>query len=164
MTKDELTTQSPEDIRLQKCRSSLIASGGAMMLFALWTVLRTIVQIDAQVSYRGNSEALRPMVTAIYAVCVIDLILKLYVGMSARVEGMGREKKRPYFVLGIIIIIISLFSIEYMILEFPAEVKIYGLLVPIITMAVDVTALYAALDLVISAVRVRKLEQEMGRA
>ena len=165
MTKQELTIQSPEDISLQKYKSSLIASGGAMVLFAIWTVLRSVVQLDAILTSRADSAALMPMVSALISLSVIDLFLKIYVGMSARQEGLGRKKKRPYLTLGIIIAAVSVVSVLYMLFfEFPEAVRLYGLIVPIVTMAVEVTVLYASLDLVISARKVRKLEKEMGRA
>ncbi len=162
MTKEELTIQSPKDISLQKCRSSLIASGGAMVLFALWTVLRSIVQID-QLNNIANSEALKPLITTVLVMSLIDLVLKLYVGLSARVEGFGRKRKRPYLVLGIIIAVLSLIWVIYMLVELPAAISLYGLLEPVVTLLVEATVLYAALDLVFSARKVRKLEEEMGR-
>lgn len=162
MTKEELTIQSPKDISLQKCRSSLIASGGAMVLFALWTVLRSIVQID-QLNNIANSEALKPLITTVLVMSLIDLVLKLYVGLSARVEGFGRKRKRPYLVLGIIIAVLSLIWVIYMLVELPAAISLYGMLEPVVTLLVEATVLYAALDLVFSARKVRKLEEEMGR-
>ena len=163
MTKEELTTQSPDDIRLQKYRSSLIASGGAMVLFALWTVLRSIVELDALLNYPEYREALTPLLASVVALGLFDLILKLYVGLSAKVEGLGRNKKRPYLVLGIIIACLSALSLVYMLIEFPTDCRIYGPIGPIVTMIVEATVLYAALDLVVSAVKARKLEKEMGR-
>lgn len=162
MTKEELTIQSPKDISLQKCRSSLIASGGAMVLFALWTVLRSIVQID-QLNNIANSEALKPLITTVLVMSLIDLVLKLYVGLSARVEGFGRKRTRPYLVLGIIIAVLSLIWVIYMLVELPAAISLYGMLEPVVTLLVEATVLYAALDLVFSARKVRKLEEEMGR-
>ena len=162
MTKEELTTQAPQDVTLQKCRASLIASGGAMVMFALWTVLRSIVQID-QLNNVANSAALKPLIITVAVASLIDLVLKLYVGLSARVEGLGRGGKRPYLILGIIIAIFSLLWVIYMLVELPAAISMYGLLEPVVTLVVEATVLYAALDLVFSARKVRKLEEEMGR-
>ena len=165
MTKEELTVQSPEDVRLQKFRSSLISSGGAMILFALWTVLRSIVEIESTLNYVGERESLNTMITLIVALGIADLILKFYVGMCARAEGLSRKKKkRPYLILGIIIACLSAVSLVYMIIEFPVFYRLYGVLGPIITLAVEATAFYVSLDLVLSAKRVRNLEQEIGRA
>ena len=163
MTKEELTTQSPEDISLQKCRSSLIASGGAMAMFALWTVLRSIVQIDSELNKRADSDALRSLITVILVVGIADLILKFYVGLSARREGLGKKKRRPYLILGIIIAGFSVLSLIYMLIQLPADCRLYGLLTPIISLVVEATVLYASMDLVISAKKVRKIEKEMGR-
>ena len=133
-----------------------------MVLFALWTVLRSIVQID-QLNNIANSEALKPLITTVLVMSLIDLVLKLYVGLSARVEGFGRKRKRPYLVLGIIIAVLSLIWVIYMLVELPAAISLYGLLEPVVTLLVEATVLYAALDLVFSARKVRKLEEEMGR-
>lgn len=164
MTKDELTIQSPEDVRLQKYKSSLIASGGAMVLFSLWTVLRSIVEINAELSTKAGSEALKPLLAGMVTMGIVDLVLKLYVGLSARQEGIGRGKKRPYRVLGIIIAALSIIWVVYMLISFPAALKLYGLIYPTVTLAVEATVLYAALDLVVSATKVKQLEKEMGRA
>ena len=143
MTKDELIAQGPEDIRLQKYRFSLIASGSAMVLFALWTVLRSIVQIDSQLN-KGDMETLKPLIITI-------------------LEGMGRNRKRPYLMLGIIIAILSVISMVYMLVEIPVDIRLNGVFSTIINLVVEATALYASLDLVFCAVKVRKLEKEMGR-
>ena len=164
MTKEELISQSPEYIRLQKYRGSLIASGGAMVLFAVWTVLRSIVEIDSMLSHMGDTQKLNPLLTAIMIVGGIDLILKLYVGLSARREGMNRNRKRPYLILGIIIACLSVLSLIYMLFEFPVAYRLYGLAGTLITLAVEATVLYASMDLVFSALKVRKLENETGRA
>ena len=162
MTKDELIAQGPEDIRLQKYRFSLIASGSAMVLFALWTVLRSIVQIDSQLN-KGDMETLKPLIITILVLSGLDLILKFYVGLSARLEGMGRNRKRPYLMLGIIIAILSVISMVYMLVEIPVDIRLNGVFSTIINLVVEATALYASLDLVFCAVKVRKLEKEMGR-
>ena len=163
MTKEELTVQSAEDVRLQKYRSSLISSGGAMVLFALWAVLRSMVQIEARLNNPKDSEMLRPLIASILAVGIVELILMLYVGLSARVEGLGRKKKRPYLVLGIIIACLSVLSVGYMLYQFPEDCRLYGLLMPLVNLAVEATFLYAAMDLVVSAIKVRRLEKKMGR-
>ena len=162
MTKDELIAQGPADIRLQKYRFSLIASGSAMVLFALWTVLRSIVQIDSQLN-KGDMETLKPLIITILVLSGLDLILKFYVGLSARLEGMGRNRKRPYLMLGIIIAILSVISMVYMLVEIPVDIRLNGVFSTIINLVVEATALYASLDLVFCAVKVRKLEKEMGR-
>ena len=163
MTKDELIVQSPEDIRLQKYRFSLLASGSAMMLFALWTVLRSIVQIEAQLNNQGDMKTLKPLLIAFIALSGVELVLKFYVGLSARLEGLGRTRRRPYLMLGIIIAILSVVFVVYMLVELPADIRMNGMFSSIINLVVEATALYASLDLVISARRVRKLEKEMGR-
>ena len=164
MTKEELTIQSPENIRLQKYRSSLMASGGAMIIFSLWTLLRSFVQIEAKLNYRGDTEALKPWITAILIVGIVELVLMIYLGISARGEGMGKKKRRPYLVLGIIVAALSAVSILYLIFDFQVECQVYGVIGAIVTLAVEITFFYAALDLVVSAIRVRKLEEETGRA
>jgi hypothetical protein len=164
MTKEQLTTQNPESVRLLKYRSSLMASGGAMELFTLWTVLRSIVEIDNELSTRADTKALMPIVSVLMIVSLIDLVLKLYVGLSARREALGRnKKKRPYLVLGIIIAALSVVWVIYILFEFPGACRLYGPVYPIVTLAVEATALYAALDLVFSAKKVRQIEEEMGR-
>ena len=59
---------------------------------------------------------------------------------------------------------LSAVSILYLIFDFQVECQVYGVIGAIVTLAVEITFFYAALDLVVSAIRVRKLEEETGRA
>jgi len=163
MTKDAITSQSPEEVRQQKYRFSLLCSGNAMILFALWAVVRTIIQFN----YQGNIGAENAMFTAwipmVLAAGIADTVLKLIVGFSARAESLGKRKKGIYIVLGIILAALTVLSMTTWFSVYLLLYENEGILGMIISVAVEITILYAELNLVVSAINVRKIEKEMGR-
>ena len=158
MTKAEVTVQSPEDVRLQKSRFSLLASGNAMILFAIWTVISAIIEVYYQTSRMTMQDvSVWSVIEVVLAVSGVDLIIKLIAGFCARSEGRGKHRSAVIIVMGILVLAISLYNIISYIPVIPYLYLSDGLLRVIISMAVEITVIYAALDLVISAVRVRKI-------
>jgi hypothetical protein len=111
-----------------------------------------------------------PTATIVFIVVLdaIDLILKLYLGFSARAEGLGRKKK-SYIILGILLAVLSAYALVVWTLQIPILYPELGFTSPelgfinlLVTLAVEATALFAILTLVISAIKVRKLEKKIG--
>ena len=146
---------------LQKCRFSLLASGNAMILFAIWTVISTSIGLYYQINQNPEqSVSFWAVAGVILAFNGIDLTLKLIAGFTARAEGRGRYHHSVLIVLGILVAALSVYNIISYLPLIPCFYENSGLLRVIITMAVEVTVIYAALDLVISAVKIRKLSKE----
>ena len=167
MKKDEITVPQPSDALLQKNLFSLLYSGNALIIFAVWTLIRSIIQQYFYQAGPGAQGALFAELPAalvialavlVLALSAVDLILKLFVGFSARAEGLGKHRKNTFIVLGIILVVLT---ILWLVGQFPLIPYYYhsdGLLRVIISLAVEVTVLFAELDVVLSAIRVRKLE------
>ena len=162
MTKDEITIQSAGDVRLQKSRFSLLCSGNALITFTAWIVVRSIIQFYFRT---GTMEELGLLMSVIVPVIVfgaIDVVLKFIVGLSARAEARGKRKRGAYIVLGIILAAFTVFELISMLLSYSFYYETEGLLGMIVTMAVEATVLFAEVDLVVSAINVRKTEKEIA--
>ncbi len=159
MTKEEIISQSPEDVRLQKNRFSLLCSGNALITFTIWTVIRSLFQFSYQSDAGRENGSLMILAMIILASGIIDVALKLIVGISARAEGLGKHRKKTFIIPGIILIVFTLFSL---INQGPLFFFYYyadeGLVSTLVSMAVEATVLFAELDLVISAINVRRIE------
>jgi len=156
--------QSSQDVLLQKCRFSLLASGKALILFSIWTVISASMEVYTLIhqSPEDQSVSFWAVAGVILAFNGIDLILKLIAGFTARAEGRGRYHHSILIVLGILVAALSVYNIISYLPLIPCFYENSGLLRVIITIAVEVTVIYAALDLVISAVKIRKLSKETG--
>ena len=162
MTKEEITVQRPTDVQLQKHRFSLICSGNALVTFAVWTIIRSIIQLYFYLQASPDVKNFTVWVVILIALVLggVDLVLKLYVGLSARAEGYGKRKKSGYLILGILLAVVT---VIWLIIQLPLASYYYrsdGLLHMLISLAVEATVLFAEVDLVVSALRVRRLEKE----
>ncbi len=162
MTKEGIITQSRDDVRLEKYRFAMLCSGNAMILFALWAIVRTIIQLYYQADTVIEGVPVATLIVPVMASGAVDAVLKFIVGFSARAEGLGKRKNNIYIVLGIILVAMSIISLIIWISVISVFYKYDGLFGIIVSMAVEITVLYAELTLVISAIKVRKIEKEMG--
>ncbi len=160
MTREEISTQSPQNIELMRQRSRLIGSGTAVIVFSVWSVVKALMQTYYQVKVYLEAEEYYPvfaLVIAVFIISGIDMAFKLYVGLSARSVGMGKKKKKLYIVFAVIILIMSALSLVLMIIMLPEGD--HGILSEIVSLAVEATAFFAVLQLVIAAFRIRALEK-----
>ena len=162
MTKDGIIAREQDDVRLQKYSFSMLSSGNAMILFALWAIIRTIIQLYYQADTVIEGVPVASLILPVMAAGATDAVLKFIVGFSARAEGLGRRKNSIYIVLGIILVAMTAVSLIIWISVISFFYKYDGLLGIIVSMAVEITVLYAELTLVISAIKVRKIEKEIS--
>lgn len=161
MTRDEIILQSPEDVLIQKNRFSLLCSGNALIIFTFWTIIRSIIQVYHILpeNYHLGTVSLMTVALMVLASCSIDLVLKVFVGLSAKAEGRGKKKSSVYIVLGILLAVLTAMELITLTPSLTDERLNNSVLSVIISIAVDATVLFAELDLVVSAIRVRKIEK-----
>ena len=90
---------------------------------------------------------------------VLDLILRLYVGLSAGAESRGKNKGAAYIVIAIILTLLSMTGI--------AGIFLRKMNVPdmIVSLFIEMTSLYAFIELIVSAIilkRYRKILKKAG--
>ena len=165
MTKDEATVWSPKEARLQKFRFSLLCSGNATILFAIWTIVSSVLQLYTQTSFNGGNVPLFSVIVTVLLFGGVNMVLKLVAGIFARSEGLGKRKVKitVVIVLGIILSVLSVLTIISSFSALPYYYESEGIISVIIRVALDITVLYAELDLSVSAIMVKKLESEIGR-
>ena len=148
---------------IRKTEDNLITIGNGVMLFGVWTLLKSILtfiifgsELDETLPFAVKAVA----TVIIWAVILLDTGGRIYIGYAARCEGR-REKKLPYlgFTGFLLLVYIIAVILEIVLLVTLAEEIVYMLIV----LVIDVTSLIFLLQLMINSVKIRRLrKQEAG--
>lgn len=155
-----------DTVRLRRCRNRLVISGAGVIAFGVWSVVKTVLAVTLRydevqvlldldgVPFPG---LIRIFVFALVAIILsADLALRLFVGLSARSEGFGRKKHYVYIGLAVLMIVFSLWTIV-----FGFNVDDYDSIPDMaISLIVELTSDLALLEIVISAIIVKRLSKK----
>ena len=151
-----------KEIKMRRYQNLLTVSGLGVIIFGLWTVLKTILLLFMQEDMLDDlPDGLFYRVlffTLIGGVLLIDFLIRLFVGLSARAEGFGKKKGYGYIVVAILIAIASLASLVLIFFD-TADRSILELIVSLI---VEATSMIATVELLVAAFTVKKLKKELG--
>ena len=136
-----------KEIKMRRYQNLLTVSGLGVIIFGLWTVLKTILLLFLQedmVDDLPDGLFYRVLFfTLIGGVLLIDFLIRLFVGLSARAEGFGKKKGYGYIVVAILIAIASLASLVLIFFD-TADRSILELIVSFI---VEATSMIATVEL-----------------
>ena len=158
---------------LRRTRSTLHSLGTGVIIFGVWSILKTItLLIVTPIETYLSGEELEAYISvpvsiriAVYAVLLmillmVDLIPRIYIGRNAIRIGLGKKPGRLFtvlcwflFAVWALLDLISLFFLPQ------AQNPATGMLDTIITFIVDVTATVIIGELCFSVRRLKKLEQ-----
>nr|WP_316623417.1 hypothetical protein [uncultured Ruminococcus sp.] len=151
-----------KEIKMRRYQNLLTVSGLGVIIFGLWTALKTILLLFLQedmVDDLPDGLFYRVLFfTLIGGVLLIDFLIRLFVGLSARAEGFGKKKGYGYIVVAILIAIASLASLVLIFFD-TADRSILELIVSFI---VEATSMIATVELLVAAFTVKKLKKELG--
>ena len=155
---------SMKEIKMRRYQNLLTVSGLGVIICGLWSVLKTILALFMKEGLLGelpDETVIRVVLFAIIGgIFLIVVLLRLYVGLSARAEGFGKKKGYGYIVLAILMALASLASL--VMIFFDANItSITELVVSIIF---EATSLIATIELLVAAFTVKKLRKELGEA
>ena len=151
-----------KEIKMRRYQNLLTVSGLGVIIFGLWTVLKTILLLFLQedmVDDLPDGLFYRVLFfTLIGGVLLIDFLIRLFVGLSARAEGFGKKKGYGYIVVAILIAIASLASLVLIFFD-TADRSVLELIVSFI---VEATSMIATVELLVAAFTAKKLKKELG--
>ena len=155
----------------RKYQDHLAVSGGGVLIFGIWSLIKGIIYIfnarNDEVlmdTFSGLDPQAVDILLAFFAVVtvislLIDIGLRLIVGLNAIGEGHGRKKGIGYIVVAVIFTVLTAVSFAiYAYAVFRGDSD-SGILEIAITVLVDITSLSAFLDVIISAIRLRKINR-----
>lgn len=151
-----------KEIKMRRYQNLLTVSGLGVIIFGLWTVLKTILLLFLQedlVDDLPDGLFYRVLFfTLIGGVLLIDFLIRLFVGLSARAEGFGKKKGYGYIVVAILIAIASLASLVLIFFDMGDR----SILELIVSFIVEATSMIATVELLVAAFTVKKLKKELG--
>ncbi len=154
---------------LRKNESILATSGVAVLAFAIWSIIKIVLYVafspamsavEADLTeLQGIDEGtVLTILIVIIAVSLVDVGIRIYVGLSARGESKGKKKTILYLILAIIIAIYSVLNI----VSFFQPGYMESVADLIITLVVELTSLFAVIELIVSGIKVRSLRKKIA--
>lgn len=148
--------------KMRRYQNLLTVSGLGVIIFGLWSVLKTILLLfmkEGILSEIPDDTFVRVMFFLILGgILLVDVLIRLYVGLSARAEGFGKKKGYGYVVIAILMALASLASLVLIFFD-SNEQSIWEL---IVSVTVEATSLVVTIELLVAAFTVKKLKKETG--
>ena len=148
--------------KMRRYRNLLTVSGLGVIIFGLWSVLKTILLLfmkEGILSEIPDDTFVRVMFFLILGgILLIDVLIRLYVGLSARAEGFGKKKGYGYVVIAILMALASLTSLVLIFFD-TNEQSLWELIVSVI---VEATSLVVTIESLVAAFSVKMLKKETG--
>lgn len=175
----------PDDIKIRKYRDTLVTGGLALIAFGVWTIIRSVLEISEELgnqlngmTYEGLSEAemetiretmayqsiLYVIIGLAIVLMVVDLAIRIYIGLSARAVGLQKKKKNGkerngimWLIFGFLLVAIGIYSLIITLLETGEILKEYSVIYYMVQLFVEATSLVITAELVITGIRLRRL-------
>lgn len=147
------------ETKIRRLENNVFTLGTGVIAFSVWALLRYTVSFFLDLSY---VEGLEPAVRVAFLIIIVgfalsDVLLHLYIGVSARSEGKGKKKTPVYLVLTVIVIMVYLLAIGYELYLLYFTRNYFTMLV---TMLTDVTSVVIFIELFVYAVQLRRIRRQ----
>lgn len=153
---------------LRRNRHTLAIVGTGVIVFGVWSVVKTILMLflrvdDPLVDVADEiPDGMLPYVIfyIMFSVILLAVIgLRLFIGLSARREASGKKEGWFYIVLAFLLAILSASTTAYSFLH-PGEDSGAFNDSSVAAVLVDLTSIFTYVELVYTAVRVKKLKRQ----
>ena len=158
-----------QERELRRYQSILSASGMAVIAFGIWSIVKTTLLVLTRASELNLQQMIQDAGAPKWAIMLllvilvplvnIDVFLRIYVGLSARKEAAGKKKRIVYLVIAWIVLILGILSIIAFFgssfTEDPGDA--------IVTLIIEATSVFAMINLIRSAGRVRELRKTLNQ-
>ena len=150
---------------LRRKQVTLVTLGTGVILFGVWSVVKSLLyfrtNLFADLDTQAEPELLPYMLATVVIVALFvlaDLGIRLKIGRRARAEGMGRRQKNGYLILAALIVLVNitgdLLGVYYIVKNGVPEQSGPDYIVSVL---VDLSSTILLAELIITALRVRKL-------
>ena len=150
-------------MKLRRYQTNLNISGLGVIAFGGWGLLKVILLLlmdpkairEAAGMEMGETVNIGTFTAVLLLFVLFDFAFRFYIGFSARREAKGKKKNIIYLVIAFLLLIASVISIIIGLVQISFD-TIFD---TIVVMVVEITSALATLELVISAIQVRKLRK-----
>ncbi len=153
--------------RLRRNQNYLVIIGTGVMVFGVWSIIKTLMFFvmggQVTIGYFENVSKSGLPVQMNYMVLmlllILDLLVRIYVGMSARAEGFGAQKGNTYVVFSVLL---CLFHFAVIVTGILSHFRYYDSPEDaLMSFLMDLTSLVTLIELVNSIFKVRWLTREL---
>jgi hypothetical protein len=176
------------DVKIRKFKDTMVTGGFAIIAFGVWTVIKGIMEsftilkpMIGSISLGDFTEAQAEQIKAmiednslfytlffmVLAFLCVDLVIRLYVGFSARAIGLEKKKKNGkersgiiWLIFGIILGGISVYSLVSTFANTRDILQVHSIMYYVVSLFVDVTSIYVTTEVIVSGFRLRYLEKK----
>ena len=153
--------------RVRRLQDTLGIVGVGVIAFGAWTLAKTILFLflynegSIRQLYGLNDELPMEVFYIVFAVfSLFDMMVRLYVGLSARAEGLGKRKGSAYLVVAALMVALSVAGLVFMAFsESSGSPSLFDL---IMTVIIEVTSIATLVLMIFSAIRLRQLSGQAG--
>ena len=148
------------DAKTRKTAINLITLGTGVVFFGIWTLVKSLVSfilLDAELHENLTEEMILFTKIFFWSLIGVSFILNLYVGLSARALGKGKNTSSFFLVVaGIIVFFRSIIAA----IELIAAFLDYGDTINLIIAAfIDITTIVFLVELMVYAIRLKKIRK-----
>ncbi|MBQ7715557.1 MAG: hypothetical protein IJT70_06785 [Clostridia bacterium] len=158
-----------KEVKLRRFGNLLTVSGLGVIAFGVWNVLKMILVFVMQrdmieaIFAEISADALIKYITIaiIAAIMLLDFLIRLFVGLSARAEGFGKKKGVAYIVFAVLLVLGSVSSLVLVFYDTDSLTK-NPILQTAVSVILEITSMVATIELIVAAVTVKKIKSEIG--
>ena len=156
-------------IQLRKNQDTLKIVGLGVMVFGVWSIVKTILYTTAQwssiteeivVPEANETIAKMVYIFMIAVTMVVEIAVRLYIGRSAIAEGRGERRRPGYIAVAFLIAFLGL-ALTASAIVIPG-IHIELNLELLASLFVEITSAVITFEMCWSAVRVRKLRRQLA--
>ncbi len=158
---DNILRNDPAAIRFRRDSDTLVILGTGVMGFGVWGIVKLIAQfiVGEELFSAEDVETLGPVgmfitVAILIYLLTLEVLIRVYIGISAGKEGRGRKTGPAYLVITAILILSSVFSIWF-VLDTLASIG-GGLFETVTSLFLEITSLVISIELFVAGIRVRR--------
>ena len=148
------------DAKTRKTAINLITLGTGVVFFGIWTLVKSLVSfilLDAELHENLTEEMILFTKIFFWSLIGVSFILNLYVGLSARALGKGKNTSSFFLVVaGIIVFFRSIIAA----IELIGAFLDYGDTINLIIAAfIDITTIVFLVELMVYSIRLKKIRK-----
>lgn len=169
----QFVNNEPEQIEIRRSRDTLIVVGSGTVIFGIWTLVKMLSllivlrkeTVEAILNITGPLEGLSDSFTFWAFTLLLTIMgaallsVRTYVGLCAIAEGRGKRRGKLYIFLAALMVIIGAWSFcsGFFTLDEPEQFGALTRNQSISTLIIDATSLIMLSQMIISALKIRKL-------
>lgn len=153
------------ETKIRKYSTNMRLSAYGVILFGAWSVIKGILYLvfntgvfDALLGIGSIPKESKTLaISVLFAIQVLDLIVRILIGRAAILESKGHKRGIGYIIIGFLLIS---FYVYNDVANFPSVFELGStnmIIDQIVSLILDITSIYAMADLIYSSIRYKAL-------